>query len=294
MAGPEDEAVELDQGSELAAELNQVPEGDEPEAEPAAEPAAEQAAPAAAAPAETQHHVPLSVLIEERREFQARMAEMNEKLLAAGKPAVAADQPEKPEEVDFLEDPKAYIDSKAEQVRKALEKLESTANETRTQAEARQQQEQFFGALGQDEAAFVAKQADYLDAVTFQRDVLRAQILARYPEAQEQQILQTINQAEIQLAAEALRAGRSAAETAYKVALAGGYRPKAADPGKPGLPPAPPAPAGKAPVANLDAARRAAAATTLGGGGGAADLDADIDGDVDPIDQALQERFQRR
>jgi len=281
---------------ELLADLGQ-PEA-EPDAPTGPETPPEPEAPAAPPPAagapppepDQARQVPLATLLEERAAFKARIDALEAKAAA---PPPPPPEPEKPE-IDFLEDPKAYIDAQAAKAQAALEKLENLNKETAAQAQERDARDQFHGRLGSDEQAFVAKNPDYYDALAHMRNTRMEQMALLYPEATQQQISQAVQNEELGLAAQAMRNNQSPAETAYRMSRGFGYqKAAAAPPPAPGARPAPPAATLSGKVAEIDAARRAAAAATLGASGSDGGATG-ADEEVDPIDQALQERFKRR
>lgn len=188
----------------------------------------------------------------------------------------------KPAEPDFLQDPKAYIDAKANEAR---EEAKQTKEALKKLDEAKQAQEAFnqvVSGTSAKEAEFLKTTPDYYEAVTHMRTVRAAQLQMMLPNATPQQIQAHIGREEIQAAEQILRAGGDPADFAYRYAKTLGYLPKAPAAAAATTPAA-------APKIDKDAARSL-------GGGGAADSTAEVGEDdggdgIGALHQALAERF---
>lgn len=269
-------------------------QGDAPPADDAAAPAGSQPDPANPPQPQT---VPLAELMSERD--RRRLAELERQQLAdrlakleaaeaERQKAAAAAAPASTEIPDYLDDPKAHIDAIKKAAEERLAKLEQ---ETAAEREARQRQEAiaaFNAEVRAREAEFVAKQADYIEALAHVREVRVQQLKMLAPDATDQQIVQQINAEEQNAAMQLIRAGRNPAEVIYGYAKTIGYQPK----------PATPDPVAQASQADQAAVRayekqqreRAAFRTAQGSGTDLTEPDTG-DNTLPELDAAFSERF---
>lgn len=234
--------------------------------------------------------VPLRALQEEReqaKELKRQIAELQAlpklsaedaellKELKAQRAAVAA-----PKAVDFMEDPKGYVDAIDKKAQDALDKLKKANDSTTQQFTAQQQFQALQAAVTASEQAFVQEVPDYVDALAHVRSVRAQQIQLASPEATADQISNAIACEEMYAAESILKRGGNPCDFAYKYAKTLGYQKKA---------PAVDPKAGMAEAADKSAVR------TLGAGGGDAPTDAALDDD-DPNSEfkAAQAAFRRR
>lgn len=199
---------------EQGAEGEQVAEGEDP-------------APAAK-PTQT---VPLAVHIRERERFKAeRIAFQQQQELVTQRlqQLFAAQQQAKAEPApDPDTDPLGYQihlqKQTAEQVR-ALQEQQQAERQQRAQAEQRQQAVQYVAQkVNADEEAFIAKAPDYKDAIQHARNVKFAEYTALG--MTEEQASQRLQQDAWALSIFAAENGLNAAEYAYQVSQALGYKP---------------------------------------------------------------------
>lgn len=210
------------------------PEGEEPQEPEAQEQEGEE-------PQEQeQQTVPLATLIEERKRLQqqldeertraARFERLEDELRRMRgerlqqQPQAPA-QPERPP-VDYLEDPKGYVDSTREELIDRLKKLEGTAQQTQQAATVMAMERQIRNALGAAEATYVEQQPDYYEALNHVRAIKARELAATYPQAKPEQIQQILSQQEIAWGAQMLQSGVNPSAQAYKLAQALGYQAK--------------------------------------------------------------------
>lgn len=267
----------------------------EPAAEPVAEAApeakapepaaAEAPAPAAAVPApakEPDRVVPLAALLEERRQSEARIRALEDKL-AKPEPAKAVPTPE----IDYTQDPRGYVDARVDKALHELEALKKQGAERIEQTHAQVADLQLVSAINAAEAAIAGDTPDYQDALTHVRQVRLQQLQLINPQATAEQLYAHLGQEERQMAAAELGQGRNPFKLLYEVAKTFGYQ----------------VPAAKiAPVATATAAANGSTPVlspdlTLGKTGGAAPDTArvdDGDGEEDILTAAFSERFGRK
>ena len=262
------------------------PQNDEPAAPAAAAPSVE---PQAADLEDDAHMVPVRIMVEERRRLQAqidaanqRAAEFETQLKAP--PAPAADLQTPPEEIDFLEDPKGYIDAHTKALATEVVRLREV-NEAMTNAQSRQQAESAFrSAVAQSESAFVTDNPDYFSALAHARTVRASQLTITNPEYGPNELTRQITAEENALSMRAFQTERSPAKLLVEYAKTLGWLPGQQ------------APAGRALPANTqaddDLAARRAAAGSLGAGGGGG-FEPEFAGQIDPLAQAMRERYGR-
>lgn len=273
----------------------------EPVAEPAAveepapteaktpEPAAAEAAPtapAAAVPApakEPERVVPLATLLEERRRYEARLRELENKP-AAPAPAKTAPEPE----IDYTQDPKGYVDSKVQKALHELEQLKKEGTETIGQTREQVSEIQLNAGINAAEAAIAAETPDYQQALAHVRNVRIQQLQLINPDATAEQLIQHLSQEERAMAASELARGRNPYALLYQVAKTFGYTGPAAKPAAPALPAAAVKPNGATPTLSPD--------LTLGKSGGSAPDTAQADDgeEEDILTAAFSERFGRK
>lgn len=187
-----------------------------------------------------QQTVPLATLIEERKRLQEQLAEerarasrferledeirrvRSERAQQQPQPQ-ATQQPERPP-VDYLEDPKGYVDSTREELIDRLKRLEGTTQQTQQAAAVMAFERQVRNALGAAESSYVEQQPDYYDALNYVRSVKQRELGAIYPQAQPEQIQQILTQQEIAFGAQMLQQGVNPSAQAYKMAQALGYQ----------------------------------------------------------------------
>lgn len=167
---------------------------------------------------QVQKVIPLAAHLEERRRYQQEIAERDRRLQEI-EARIKAVEPKQPE-VDFVEDPKGYVDAKTE---KALSEVESLKKEAETLRE-QQQFASFVNQVGGHEQAFIEKNPDYYDALAHMRSIRFQQAAEIYPEATQEQIQQAVAQEELRSAYQIMQTGRNPAEVTYKLAATYGYR----------------------------------------------------------------------
>lgn len=208
------------------------------------------------------------------KQFQDKLAALEAKL----------PKPEAPEEPDFVQDPKGYVDHQQKKVLDAIaeanKKTEAegkAAQEAAAKANEAVQAQQFFQSLSAHEARFKEANPDYMEALAHLRGIRANQLRAFNPEITDQQIAQEINAEERNLAIQVYKQGRDPVQMAYQLAQAAGYKPKPKEEPKPEV-----KPEVKLPEAG---SRRLPADQTLGAGGGHQDVYAE--GETDPFDVAF-------
>ena len=190
----------------------------------------------------------------------------------------------KPPPVDYLEDPKGYIDAQVGTTLDELRKVNETIQET-TQAVGAQGQQlstqrqiqaiQSMAAAGEE--AFAKENTDYWEALDHLRNVRANQLRMAFPEANDNQIAEHIRAEEFSTAAQILQQGRNPAEYAYQYAKTVGYTPNQQRPKEP---------------ANAEAQEEARDnAQGLGSAGSNSELASLMDMDRDEFDQAMKEVF---
>ncbi len=235
--------------------------------------------------------VPLATFLEEKnrlkaeldqrditlKEFQKELADLKAKYEKAAPP---------PEEPDYIEDPKGYVDhkltealSKLETVNKTAEETGKKAEETARTAHAEVVKQRFLQQISAHEARFVTQNPDYHDALAHLRDIRKFQLQAFAPQMTEEQVMQTIAEEEVNLAWNLAQTGKDPVAFTYDLAKRHGYQKKA-----------PPPPEQKA----ADTSRRLPPDQSLGGGQGAPDLTDASDDKPDPVDLALASLLRKR
>lgn len=199
------------------------PAPDVPPPAPHAAPAAEQP------PTDAGKTIPLASHLEERNRLKSQIdelraqvnqtAQVKEQLAALQAELAALKNPPKPPEpeIDFAEDPKAYIDRKNSEVLEAVKALEKMGNERLTEQQQQVAMVQFQTAVAASEEAFAAVTPDYQETRDWYRQLRGAQ-LSLIPDATEERIIQQIYLEERQIAAAALQRGMNPAEYIYRLA----------------------------------------------------------------------------
>jgi hypothetical protein len=217
-------------------------------------------------------------LLEERRKWQSELSERDRRLQDLEAQVKTKLEPPEPEP-DFIEDPKAYIDSKVEKAISAVKEIEQKTSHVSQE----QQINQVLNHVGSIESEFVKSQPDYYQALGHIRQARMEQLTEMFPQATQEQITQQLRQEEINTAVTLLQQGKNPSETIYRMAKrVYGYQPKPQEVARPVVP--------QAPVA--DPSR------TLGSTGGAPTEEEAGEQDNDDlnsvINQSLKERFNRR
>lgn len=187
----------------------------EPEAKPAAK--AEEAKPEVKTEEQKQAgHVPIASLIEERKEWQARLKEEAEKRAQLeGKFNLITERLNKP-----AEQPKPINvdDNPLEALKQTRQQLEQVTNVQQQQAV----RHQFATHVAAQVNAYKANTPDYDDAYKFARNSTISELKARG--FTETDIPQVLENGEFQLATEALQRGKNVAQHLYDFAVARGYK----------------------------------------------------------------------
>lgn len=240
--------------------------------------------------------VPLAAHLEERNKLTARIDQLERRLqstevsgetqrelldnlrrLRAERKA-ETEKIEAEPEIDYLEDPKGYVDSKLD---KTLAELRE-AKEQGTKLEQAQKQQavmqQVVTNAASQEQAFVKETPDYYNALGRIREVMSSQLKLQYPDATDAQIQQTVAQRELAEAANILSRGGNVAQYAYQYAKTLGYTPP--EPEKDG----------KTKDDEL-AAMRARRDKAEGMGGSGSGIDDLLDADDDEFEAAWKETF---
>lgn len=163
----------------------------------------------------------------------ARMEEIQRRLDDLAKPTEP--DPEPIVVPIFEEDPKGYIDAQMKELRELQAQVGEQATQTAETTQQASSEQQLNSAISADHQEFIAKHADYMDALNFARDMKLAELTeAGVPEIDAKRAMRT---EEIQLAAVALQNGKSPAEVAYNRAKRWGFtaEEKPADEEKPDL-----------------------------------------------------------
>jgi hypothetical protein len=235
----------------------------------------------------TDDSVPLAKFLDERAKFKAEIEQrdLTLKQMQARMDEWEKKHAPKPEaEPDFVDDPQGYVDTKLSRVLSTLEATSKAATEQGKKAEetaqaAREHAEiqGFMQNLSQHEAAYVAKNPDYYEALAHVRQIRAFQLEQFQPGITQDQIREIIQREELALAVNLARAGRDPVATAHELAKRYGYQPKAATT-----------------TAKVDAGgKRLPPDQTLGGGQGAPDLGQEEERQ-DEVDLALASLFKKR
>ena len=212
---PEPEPTEPDVTAEPVAEAPESPP-EPPKAEPVAEAKPEP------------ERVPLAVLLDERA--QKREATERARLLERELAELRAQQQAKPVEPPappipaLADDPVANLDARARQLEEATRKAQEDAQRAQEQLQGLQREQAIKDALVATEAAYVAQNPDYFDALAHVRSAREAQLKMLFQNATTEQIRGQIALEERQLAQGLLMQGMNPAQYAYEMAKTIGYR----------------------------------------------------------------------
>lgn len=271
--------------------LDAEPAVDPPAAEPVAptEPAAqpsppidatEAAAPAApvvpVVPEPAKHEViPLARYLDDKKALQSRIAELEAEKAARAAPV----EPAKP--VEFMDDPKGYLDQR-------IQGVTDEAKATAAELQAFREQQQINALLAEadiTQAEFAKAQPDYQAALDHVRATRTAQLRLTDSEATEAQIKQQIGREEVMGLVSAKQHGINPADLLYRYAQTLGYKPPVAAVAEPAVA------APVVPAKAVAAAADVSAARSLGAGGGGGD--AAGDDEESELTSALKARFRR-
>jgi hypothetical protein len=238
--------------------------------------------------------VPLKALQEEReaaKELKRQIAELqaqpklsdeDKQLLAELKAAKAA---QKPKDVDFMDDPKGYVDTKVKAALEAVEQANKKAEAADTAVNQQRQIQALMTAVSAHETAFVTANPDYYQALEHVRSVRASQMRLMDSSLTDQQVSQAIAQEELAAAQHLISKGADPCNFAYQYAKTLGYAPKAADKTDPS----------QSDLVKAAKAADKAGVRTMGAGGG----DAPAQEDADPDDpnaefNAVKALFRKR
>ncbi len=228
--------------------------------------------------------VPLRALQEEReaaKELKRQIAELqaqpklsdeDKQILAELKASRAAQA--KPKDVDFMDDPKGYVDTKVQAALDKLAAIDTKAETTGNQVTAQQQFNALMTAISTSETAFVAQNPDYYDALNHVRTVRANQIRLMDPSIDDAQINKLVAQEELTAAHQLIQKGADPCKFAMDYAKTIGYTKKEA-----------------VPVAKIETDK--SAARTMGSGGADAP-DAMDEDDPNAEFLAVKAAFRRR
>lgn len=276
---------DLDEGGEAAADFDE----DEPFQPPAdsAPPAAAAPTPAPEPPQVPAGYVPVSELAAERQKRQEAERERDRARLdrlesvQPQQPATPAQEAARQEpDIDYLDDPKGYIDQQVRRGLASLKQVEEQSKQTAQQVAAQNAVTQVVQAVQAHENAFVQQHPDYPQALLHIRQQRLGELRIMAPQASDAELLNYLRVEELRNAHALLAQGRNPAEVAYQYAQARGYKLPAAPAPNGGQPPQQP---------NRDAIRGLPAGGGAPGGGLPSAPDA---GNVMPeFSAALRERF---
>jgi hypothetical protein len=223
--------------------------------------------------------IPLAAHLEERKALKSEMDQLRAEIAALKNP------PKAPAPIpEFQDDPKAYVDHKAQSVVERLEATSKQVEEAQKTAQMSAQQAervQFQNYLQQTEAQFVAQTPDYYDALGHIRQIRAKQLQVFDPNITQEQIRDVIIREEMGLAEQIARQGRNPSQTAYEIAKAYGYTPKAAQQ----------AAAAIAELPKVAGPKQLPPDQTLGTGSAPVD---DTTGEPDAFEQAFGEMFGKK
>lgn len=252
--------------------------------EPAAQPsppidataAAAPAAPVAPVPApEAKHEViPLARYLDDKKALQSRIAELEAEKAARAAPV----EPAKP--VEFMDDPKGYLDQR-------IQGVTDEAKATAAELQAFREQQQVNALLSEADsiqAEFSKQHPDYQAALDHVRATRLAQLRLMDSAAPEEALRAVIGREEVMGLVGAKQHGINPADLLYRYAQTLGYKPPVAAP-----PVTPITAVAAAPPAVVAADVSAARSLGAGGGGG----DAAGDDEESELTSALKARFRR-
>lgn len=223
---------------EESADIEEAPAGaDEDEAgeQAAAVPAAEQGSESSGG-----QTVPLAVLLDERKGFQSRIDQLSEKAAKADAfmdrmediNRRKAEEAAKPEEPEYLDDPKGYIDHKAGEAKQAATESKENITQLREMSEAQAQIQQTVNRLQSYDTEFIkAGNEDLYDAIEHVRSVNVQNGLDMG--LNQQQAEQEAAKAMFMTQAQVLNRNKNPSEYIYNLAKRWGYSKAVAEPAKP-------------------------------------------------------------
>ncbi len=237
----------------------------EPEPEPPAPAAAVEPVPTPEPVKEEPKTVPLAALHEERQKRQelqrrfeerdaaekAERAKLQERLDTLAKRFEPAPTPEP----TFNDDPAAFLKSKADATDQQIADFNKWRQQQEQQAEQQAHLQRFDSEVSAAEREFSSKTPDYVEAVTFLRNMRDEELREVYGVEDPAQRQLIINKDVAAIAARALQAKRNPAEQAYILARKRGWAGKAPEPA-----PTPAAPDKIDTIARGQAAARTASA----------------------------------
>ena len=182
------------------------------------------------APVQRPNHVPLATFLEEKRKFGDAISERDARLEKLEKELAALKNPPKAPP-KFAEDPEGFIAHATKQsAQEVLTKLDEhgkrvseVADATKQTAEQKAEQK-FMEDLTAGGEVFASTTPDYGDALHHVRRIAFQQLRVWHPDATDAQIIDAISKQEIAMAKQAIAQGRNPHETAYRLALANGYK----------------------------------------------------------------------
>ena len=223
---------------EESADIEEAPAGaDEDEAgeQAAAVPAAEQGSESSGG-----QTVPLAVLLDERKGFQSRIDQLSEKAAKADAfmdrmediNRRKAEEAAKPEEPEYLDDPKGYIDHKTGEAKQAATESKENITQLREMSEAQAQIQQTVNRLQSYDTEFIkAGNEDLYDAIEHVRSVNVQNGLDMG--LNQQQAEQEAAKAMFMTQAQVLNRNKNPSEYIYNLAKRWGYSKAVAEPAKP-------------------------------------------------------------
>jgi hypothetical protein len=182
------------------------------------------------APVQRPNHVPLATFLEEKRKFsEALDAERSERKKIQDQLDKLLNPPKAPPK--FAEDPEGFIAHATKQsAQEVLTKLDEHGKRVNEVADATKQtaeqkaEQKFMEDLTAGGEVFAQANPDYGHALNHVRRIAFQQLRVWHPDATDEQIVDAISKQEIAMAKQAVAQGRNPHETAYRLALANGYK----------------------------------------------------------------------
>lgn len=233
---PQDFLEHLDDGGQAAADFDDEFDHDRDgpiSATPPPPPSPSPVSPAAVvpptvppAPAEPPKVVPIAELIAERVKRQTLERQI-EALQQQPVQPLAPVQPPEPD-IDYLEDPKGYVDQQVKraiaQLAKPVEQVQQQSQLTAQEVNQQRAMQQFTANIQANEAGFVQQTPDYFEALNHLRTVRIGELKVFAPEATDEQLMNYVRVEELRGAAAVMQTGRNPAQVAYEFAKLRGYR----------------------------------------------------------------------
>lgn len=169
-------------------------------------------------------------LVDEKNELKSRL-EALEKLqegLTEKLKGVLNPEPEPEPEVEFLEDPKGYVDVNRERLEKRIAALEKQDLENANDLKQELQMLKFQQTVHDYEREFTAEHPDYLKALEYNVEY-RKEELALMGVTKDEEVRRIIAQETMMLAGSNIQNQKNPAEAAYNLAVRRGYKPKVVD-----------------------------------------------------------------